>query len=295
MRFFSRHRVLAAALAVFSVGAARAEAVDADLLVVGGTESGWAAAIQAARLGVEKIVLVNDIEWLGGQFSAESVGAIDENRGVDAGSPFPRAGLFAELVERIEQDNVRLYGHKKPGNAWTARTEVRPAQAARLFADMIEPYVAAGRIRILSNYNPFGAELAADGKTLRVVHFRSTVQGEPELSVRARLTIDASDWGDVIQASGADFEVGTDPRSRYGEPNAPVDQSAYPPTDMNPITYTLVITETGDGEPIPRPRHFDDRRYFLTSDVTKADYTTPTSAASPLKSKFLSVFQEQKE
>ena len=64
---------------------------------------------------------------------------------------------------------------------------------------------------------------------------------------------------------------------------------------MNPITYTLVITETGDGEPIPRPRHFDDRRYFLTSDVTKADYTTPTSAASPLKSKFLSVFQEQKE
>lgn len=35
--------------------------VECDLLVVGGTESGWAAAIQAARMGVKRIVLVNDM------------------------------------------------------------------------------------------------------------------------------------------------------------------------------------------------------------------------------------------
>ena len=259
-------------LALGAAATARAEALEADLLIVGGTESGWAAAIQAARMGVESIVLVNDIEWLGGQFSAESVGAIDENRGVDRQVPFPRSGLFADLVGRIEQDNLRLYGHKKPGNSWTARTEVRPAQAARLFREMIEPYVSSGRIRIIANYYPASAELAEDGKTLEVIRFRSTVPGEPELSVRAGQTIDASDWGDAIQAAGAEFEVGPDPRSRYGEPNAPVDLSAYPPTDMNPITYTLVIAETGDGEPIPRPRHFDDRRYFLTSSATEEDY-----------------------
>lgn len=262
------HGVLFALLLAAPAGA---EAVDADLLIVGGTESGWAAAIQAARMGVGSIVLVNDIEWLGGQFSAESVGAIDENRGMD-GAPFPRSGLFAELAERIEQDNLRLYGNKKPGNAWTARTEVRPAQAARLFREMIEPYVASGQVRLFSHFYATGASLAGDGKTLKSVRFRSSVQGEPELSVRAKLTIDASDWGDVVQASGADFEVGVDPRSRYGEPNAPVDQSAFPPTDMNPITYTLVITETGDGDPIPRPEHFDDQRYFLTSSVTERDY-----------------------
>ena len=51
------------------------DAVQADLLVVGGTESGCAAAVQAARMGVERIVLVNDIEWLGGQFSAEGLGS----------------------------------------------------------------------------------------------------------------------------------------------------------------------------------------------------------------------------
>jgi hypothetical protein len=182
-------------------------------------------------------VLVQDLEWLGGQFSAEAVGAIDENRGVANKVPFPRSGLFAELVERIEQDNLRLYGYRQPGNSWTARTQVRPAQAARLFREMIDPYLRSGRIRLYSGYYPVSASLAVDGKTLAQVDFRSTAAGEPELSVRPRLTIDASDWGEVIQASGASFEYGPDPRTRYGEPNAPVDPSRYPLTEMNPITY----------------------------------------------------------
>ena len=50
-----------------------------DLLVTGGTESGCAAAIQAARMGVKRIALVSDLEMLGGQFTAESLVAIDEN------------------------------------------------------------------------------------------------------------------------------------------------------------------------------------------------------------------------
>ncbi|MFP6765681.1 MAG: FAD-dependent oxidoreductase, partial [Planctomycetaceae bacterium] len=71
-------------------GSAQARtAIHADLLVVGGTESGCAAAVQAARMGVRRIVLVNDIDWLGGQFSAEGLGAIDENRahGYDGSVP----------------------------------------------------------------------------------------------------------------------------------------------------------------------------------------------------------------
>ena len=35
-----------------------AEEIEVDLLVVGGTESGCAAAVQAARMGIKKIALV---------------------------------------------------------------------------------------------------------------------------------------------------------------------------------------------------------------------------------------------
>jgi hypothetical protein len=246
--------------------------MDTDLLIVGGTESGWAAAIQAARMGVPSITLVNDITWLGGQFTAEAVGAIDENRGVDAKVPFARSGLFAELAAKIEEWNAQRYGHKSPGNAWTARTTIRPAEGEALLRSMIEPYVKRGQIQVISHYYPVGADLASDGKTLQAVHFRSTEPGQTELIVRARIIIDASDWGDVIQASGAAFAYGPDLRSAYGEPNAPADHSQYSATDLNPITYSLVIVETDREQIIPKPQHYDERRYFLTSDVTKEDY-----------------------
>ena len=80
------------------------EHVDADLLIVGGTESGCAAAVQAPRMGVKRIKLVNDIEWLGGQFSAEALLAIDENTyktGVRHDPPIPRLGAFKEVIELI--------------------------------------------------------------------------------------------------------------------------------------------------------------------------------------------------
>jgi hypothetical protein len=60
-----------------SLHAADTTTLEADLLIVGGNESACAAAVQAARLGVKRIVLVNDIDWLGGQFSAEGVGCPD--------------------------------------------------------------------------------------------------------------------------------------------------------------------------------------------------------------------------
>ena len=87
--------------------------IETDLLIVGETESACTAAVQAARMGVEHIALVNDIQWLGGQFSAEALMAIDENTyktGVRHDPPIPRHGAFKEVIDRIEADNVKNYG-----------------------------------------------------------------------------------------------------------------------------------------------------------------------------------------
>ncbi len=112
-----------------------AETISADLLIAGGSESACAAAVQAARLGVKKIMLVNDIEWLGGQFSAEGVGCLDEwtaVRGKKAN--FPRSGLFMEVIQRIRAHNSRTYGVASPGNAWSGTPDRLP----------FKPYVREG-------------------------------------------------------------------------------------------------------------------------------------------------------
>jgi len=70
-------------LCLFSGEVTQAEQMDlkTDLLFVGGMESGWAAAIQAARGGVKSITLVLDGEWLGGQYTEQALACVDENKG----------------------------------------------------------------------------------------------------------------------------------------------------------------------------------------------------------------------
>ena len=54
-----------------------------------------------------------------------------------------------------------------------------------------------------------GADI--DGARLTAVTF---AKGDERLEVRAKLTIDASDWGDVIQLSGAQWSAGPDAKAR---------------------------------------------------------------------------------
>ncbi|MBL8800156.1 MAG: FAD-dependent oxidoreductase [Planctomycetia bacterium] len=265
--------LLIALVSPASANTADLKVVETDLLIVGGTESGVAAAIQAARQGVRSIVLVNDIDWLGGQFTAEALGAIDENRGRSGTNdvPFPRSGLFKELLDLIEAQNTAMYGQPRPGNT-VVKTTCRAADTEKLFRRMVEPYVQSGRLRIISGFYPTGAEHADSGKRLTGLRFGPVAGNAEGFTVRAKLTIDASDWGEAIQVSGAEYEFGPDLQSKYREPSAPTDRGKYPLTDMNPITWCVVIEEASEEKPIAKPERFDERCYLLSTRLTADDY-----------------------
>lgn len=270
-----RWMVLFLLLLATTLRAAAPKDQSADLLIVGGTESGWAAAIQAARMGLTNIVIVNDIDWLGGQFTAESVCAVDENRGIDNKVPFPRSGLFKEFCDRIEAFNLKKYGDKQPGHAWTAFTTFRPAEGEQVFRELLQPYITRGQVRLISWAYPVAALMSDDKNTLLGLKFHGSKPGDNNtFTIHARLTIDASDWGDVVKLSGAEYEYGPDLKSAYHEPSAPETREGYPITDMNPITYCMVIESTGRDSLIPKPPRYDDRSYWLTTSMTKADYQT---------------------
>lgn len=233
--------------------------VEADLLVAGGTESGCAAAVQAARMGIRRIVLVNDIEWLGGQFSAEALGAIDENRahGYDGTVPIPRSGIFREVIDAIEDKNAELYGGiRRPSNGWVI-TASRPAVSEQIFRELVAPYEKSGEIQRFSNYQV--DTVLITGKRVEGVRFTSTDTGQPPLVVNARMTIDASDWGDVIKGSGAKWDAGMDAKAEFDEPSAP--ESGEPATDMNPITWCMILVEKDQETLFPKPAGYDPR-YF---------------------------------
>lgn len=251
-----------------------AEVVDADLLIVGGNESACAAAVQAARLGVKRIVLVNDIDWLGGQFSSEGVGCLDEWTTIEGKRvSFPRSGLFLEMVQRIRAHNSAKYGKAMPGNAFCGTETIEPAAAAQIIEDLLKPHVEAGVLRILRGYEPQNVEVN-DGSVV-AVHF------QPDLTVHAKLTIDASDWGDVIRLSGAKYGAGPDLRSRFNEPSAPETFDDAGAQEMNPISWCVVLRETGGKDAtIPAPASYDARSFsaldktppWVDSDMSEGIY-----------------------
>ena len=239
---------------------------EADLLIVGGTESGLAAAIQAARMGVERIVVVSDTPWLGGQFTAESLVAIDENRGPEGyghGVPFPRHGLFLELIDRIEATNLEQLGKARPGNTRVITT-CRPGVALAAWEQLLEPYIESGQLTILTSWHLDQVLTARDHDNgLARVTGASFVHaaGDDRLRVEATITIDASDWGDVVRESGTPFMFGPDLRSDFGEPLAPTDRETYPLTDMNPITQCVLLEWSEDASVIAEPDGYDARCY----------------------------------
>lgn len=239
-----------------------------DLLIVGGTEAGCAAAVQAARSGIKNIVLVNDIDWLGGQFSAEAVGAIDEwttykGKRVE----FPRSGLFLEVLQMIRKHNLLKYGLARPGNGFCASETIEPAAAAAIFEKWLKDHP---QITVIKSYQPVAVKVG--NKTVRAVAFEHTADSTDRLTVAARLTIDASDWGDVIRLSGAKWAAGPDLKSRFNEPNAPAGPLKDDRNEMNPLSWCLVLREAGKDATIPKPAGYDERTYFGTTSLTAPEF-----------------------
>ena len=261
--------------------------IETDLLIVGGTESGWAAAVRAARLGIPSITIVHDGKWLGGQFTEQALACVDENKGVGKVGwgvdwhpmkrSFHRSGLFKELMDRIEAFNEQKYGSPMPGRPYHGPSTFRPAEAETIFRAMLQPYLDSGQVRLITDRYPMRADVSpacaatsSPNPKLVGLWFAPVGSTRPDLHVRTRLTIDASDWGEAIQVSGAAFECGPDPKSRYNEPSASNDPAENPPNEMNPITWAMIVEESDAETPIAKPARYDDRNFVRTTRLSLA-------------------------
>lgn len=242
-----------------------AEALRTDLLVVGGDESGCAAAVQAARLGVKRIVVVNDIDWLGGQFCTQGIGPIDEWTIVNGKRvEFPPTGAFAEILKRIHEHNLKTYGLARPGNGWCGSNTIEPQAAARIFEEWLAPYAA--QVTILKGWEPLKV-LVESGRVAGVEFHRPNAPHESHLTIHAALTTDSTDWGDIIRLSGAAYMAGPDLKSRFNEPSAPKSLDPGGDQEMNPISWCPLLRETGKDSTIPKPARYD---VFSFADWQKA-------------------------
>lgn len=184
----------------------------ADVVVYGDTSGGVAAAVQAARMGKD-VVLVSPTGHLGGMTSS-GLGW------TDIGNTEILGGVAREFYHRVYlryQDDAAWVWQERSefGNAGQGA----PALDDKMrLASTFEPHVAeavfdalvreAG-VRVVQGRIDLSDGATADGKLITAIRLEggSTVAG--------RVFIDASYEGDLLPSAGVSFRVGREANSEY--------------------------------------------------------------------------------
>lgn len=195
----------------------------ADVLVVGGGTSGVAAGIQAARSGVNAMI-VEEGPWLGGMLTSAGVSAVDGNYNL-------RSGIFGEFCDSLA---AHYGGWDSLKTGWVSNILFEPSVGNRIFNSMTS---AENRLDVRYGLGFEKAEKLSRGWK---VYFRNPSDGKCMI-VKTKILIDATELGDVAAACGAGYRVGMDSRYDTGEEIAPEKANDI----VQDMTYVAILKDFG--------------------------------------------------
>ena len=194
-----------------------------DVMVLGGTPGGIAAALTAARLG-RRVALVEAHPHIGGM-AASGLGKSDiENRAMIG-------GIFREFTERVRAHYVRKYGEGHRNVALCRDGYCyEPSVAEAVFEAMLGEQP---RLEVFKGWRLASAEKSGNALTAVTLAYGS---GLMEWHVRAGVFIDATYEGDLYAAAGAEYRLGRESREAFSEPHAGVVYYDYQTHEFLPGT-----------------------------------------------------------
>lgn len=246
MNFFSQLRLVIASwmLVLACQSPSSNNAYQTDVLVIGGGTSGVTAGIQAARDGADAII-VESTPWLGGMLTAAGVGATDGNHRLPS-------GLWGEFRQKLYD---HYGGPDSVFTGWVSNTQFEPSVGHQMWEEL-----AAAEPRLTRLHGYHLDELLMEGK--RVTGATFVNQAQERITVRATITIEATELGDVIAQAGASFRTGMD------SPETPHDEN------IQDLTYVAIVKDYGPGADmtIPEPPNYDPEDFFcLCREVCEVD------------------------
>ncbi|TWT34664.1 FAD-dependent oxidoreductase [Blastopirellula retiformator] len=234
-----------------------------DLVVIGGTPGGIAAAIAAARQG-RTVALVERQSHIGGM-STSGLGKSDIEH------PEAIGGLFLEFIARIRETYVASLGAESEAFALCREGYYfEPSVAEAAFLEMLAELPT---IELLLDHQLEGA--AVQQNRVTAVELQNRITGERILA-SASAFVDATYEGDLLAAAGAEFRLGRESREEYGESHAGEIFFDYRNGEILPgstgqgddrlpaYTYRLCLSsDPGNSAPLTQPPAGYDRTNYL--------------------------------
>ncbi|HMA61139.1 MAG TPA: FAD-dependent oxidoreductase, partial [bacterium] len=212
----------------------KVEKMETQLLVAGGGTGGIAAAIQAARLGID-VVLVERTSWLGGMLTAAGVSCIDGNYELPS-------GIFGEFRQRI----FDYYGGAdKVKTGWVSHVNFEPHVGNNILHDMAKNY---SNLTIYKNF--IFKNLTLNNNKITEVIF--TQKNETTISIKPEIVIDTTEYGDLAAAAGCQYDIGLDNSDHEYETPA-----------IQDITWVAILQKYDDevDRTIPKPDSYDPAQF----------------------------------
>jgi len=210
--------------------------IECDVLVAGGGAGGVAAAIQSGRMGA-KTCLIEKTDWLGGMLTSAGVSAID-------GMPDTPSGIFREFVTRLKQK----YGSSK---------ELDDCDVSYL---CYEPSMGDYVLKEMAKETP-NLYIFFDSSIDRVYREANQIKGvrfqksDQTIVAEAKVTIDATEFGDLMYLADIPYDIGIDEQSR--EPHARLVEDC-----VQPITYVAMLQKKDNPVLLEMPENYDESRYI---------------------------------
>jgi hypothetical protein len=225
-----------------------------DIVIVGGSLGGVAAAFQAGSAGAS-VCLLEASDWLGGQYSAQGVTKPDENRFIETVGSTASYRAFRHNVRAFYRNNHHLSASGaaqplfNPGGAYPGfGTEPRVAHNI-----LLQSLQALPSVHVRLNTTVISAQ--TEGNLVRSV--TAADANGAQTSYGAQYFLDATDLGDLLLMAGIEHSLGAEARSETNEPLAPDEAHA---DWIQPITMVAALERRPSGEvhTIAKPPNYDD-------------------------------------
>jgi hypothetical protein len=258
------------------------------ILIVGGSTAAYCAALSALSLEVA-VCLVQPQKMVGGQFTAQGLPASDDGDLLKQEMSFSTVEGEKFAISKSQRwfrwrqrqlQPVAGKVQKNPGGAWVCPLTTTPVVAATALNERLMPYLASGKLQLIAPSEPIevlmtagsaGADLGSDPVFPRVsgVKFHNPVTGS-HFTVNAAVTIEATDFGDLLEIAALPSRVGQEARSDTGEAILP--DRAIPECQQS-FTFNVLVEHTapGRGQKMAAPDGYG-RDHWLDPHEFTGDY-----------------------
>jgi len=230
-------------ISLLSASLSYAAQLEYDIIIGGAGAGGITAAIQAARMGAN-VLVIEESSWIGGQMTAAGVTTMDDISN-------QKSGIYLEFVNAIEKFYEERKKSPKMGYFGNRTISFEPKVGQMKLYELIENTRNLG----------FKLDIMLRTQIKSVEREGSKITGiKTETDdIKCKVLIDATEYGDIIPIAGVPYRAGNS-----------VSPNINPEAMIQDITWTAIIKHYPQGV----PEHLKAKSYLANyREEHKRNYT----------------------